>query len=141
MKQLRYAALIGVTAALWLAVGCRTHEHPERPPMPAWIDSPKTTDSVFMYVIGAAANQESGAVAREEAYKDALRQISRRILSEAGLGIDVLPADGVLTPLQGAEVMPDCTYVDRRGSRYSAWVQVSFPIAEKRKVVERLRNR
>ncbi|HBA85066.1 MAG TPA: hypothetical protein DCZ95_13320 [Verrucomicrobia bacterium] len=137
---MRMVFVLGI-AALCLAAGCRTHEHHSRAPVPSWIDYPKTSDSVFMYVIGAAADQPSGAIAREEAYKDALRQISRRILTEAGLGIDVLPADGVLTPLEGAEVMPDCTYIQPDGWSFAAWVQVSFPIAEKRKVVEELRGR
>ncbi len=124
-------------------VSCVTrHEHepapPPPPPLPAWIHNPKPNDSVNMYRVGSATGEPTVAQAREAAYQDALRQISRSIMTEAAGTAAGRGGDAV--PLAGAEVMPGCSYVVSRPAGYEAWVQVSFPLTEKRRVVESLRR-
>jgi len=131
-----------LAAGLCLASCATRHEHeparPPPPPPPAWTQSPKPNDSVNLYRVGTATGEPTAAAAREAAYQDALRQITRSIMIEvagaaAGNGGDALP-------LAGAEVMPGCSYVVPRRSGCDAWVQVSFPLTEKRRIVESLKR-
>ena len=143
----------GITVAVGLLAGvllvsCATrHGHerererdraPRRDPPPSWTQSQKPNDSVSMYRIGTANGEPTAAAAREAAYQDALRQITQAVMIEvrgsaAGNGTTSLP-------LTGAEVMPGCSYTVQTPFGYDGWVQVSFPLAEKRKVVESLRR-
>ena len=65
--------------------------------------------------------------------------LSLRIANEAGLGVSALPPGGVFTPLEGVEILPDCVYIEKNLNSYNGFVQVSFPITKKRKLVEKLR--
>ncbi|MCA1808582.1 MAG: hypothetical protein ABR497_02710 [Kiritimatiellia bacterium] len=136
-----------VMTALCLALlitGCRSSgssspEPVHTYPAPQWTLHPKPADSVYFYVVGSSVNQSSPADARAEAYQDALRQISRQIVTEAGLGLAALPPGGILLPMEGAAILPGCVYVERFGNACNGFVQVSFPIVEKRKIIESLR--
>ena len=147
VKHLRFCrsmTVLGGVALLSAGVaglaGCRSPSSGHSAPPPPWVLYPKPADSVYCYFIGSSANQSSPAAAREEAFQDALRQISRKIVSEAGLGLAALPPGGILLPLAGAEMTPGCFYYEKNGNAYAGYVQVSFPITEKRKVVDKLRN-
>jgi len=133
-------AALAIGAVICGLAGCRSHSGLPPAPPPAWTLSPKPADSVYCYFVGTSVNQSSPAAAREAAFQDALRQISRQIVSEAGLGLAALPPGGILLPLEGAEIMPGCIYHEQSGNSFQGYVQVSFPIAGKRQVVERLRN-
>lgn len=127
-----------------LLVSCATrHGHERdhgrvsrRDPPPSWTECAKPNDSVSMYRIGTANGEPTAGAAREAAYQDALRQITQAVMVEvrgaaAGNGSTSLP-------LTGAEVMPGCSYVVQGVSGYDAWVQVSYPLTEKRRLVESL---
>ncbi len=139
-KYFLLSTALALCAALAGLTGCRSHSGPPPAPPPAWTLSPTPADSVYCYFVGTSTGQSAPAAARESAYQDALRQISRQIVSEAGLGLAALPPGGILLPLEGAEIMPGCFYFEKEQGTYRGYVQVSFPIAEKRKVVERLRQ-
>lgn len=140
LKPVLFSAALSLSALLAGLTGCRSHSGPPPVPPPAWTLSPKPADSVYCYFLGTSTDQSSSAAARESAYQDALRQISRQIVSEAGLGLAALPPGGILLPLEGAEIMPGCFYFEEVKGAYRGYVQVSFPIAEKRKVIKRLRQ-
>jgi hypothetical protein len=124
-----------------LLVSCVTKHHHHSPPpvtMPPWTQVQKPNDSVNMYRVGFA-HGEAAASAREAAYQDALRQITQAVMVEvrgaaAGSGTEALT-------LSGAEVMPGCSHVVPTSSGYEAWVQVGFPLTEKRRLVESSRRK
>ncbi len=113
LKRFLFSAALSLGAALAGLTGCRSHSGPPPAPPPAWTLSPKPADSVYCYFVGTSTGQSAPAAAREAAYQDALRQISRHIVSEAGLGLAALPPGGILLPLEGAEIMPGCFYQRR----------------------------
>ncbi len=122
-----------------LLVSCATHHRhpPPRDPPPSWTQCPKMNDSVSMYRIGTSTAEPTAAAAREAAFKDALRQISQAIMREIPG-----PARGAgAFPLNGAEIIPGCSYVVQTDTGYDGWVQVSFPLAEKIKLIESLTPR
>lgn len=131
-------------AAALVATGAvaRGREEREKPPeLPPWAVSPKQTDSVYFYVVGSARDLKTPLDAREAAFQDALQKISRAIVTEAGVGEKALSPSGVLVPMEGAEVLPDCTFVHPTKEGFAAYVQVSFPIVQKRKIVARLQGK
>lgn len=124
-----------------LLTGCRSSSSHFTPVYrPPWVVDPKRADSVYFYVVGSATRQPSAVAAREAAFQNALHQISLQIANEAGLGPAVLPPGGVFTPLKGAEILPDCVHIEPHYGHYNGFVQVSFPITEKRNIVEQLRS-
>jgi hypothetical protein len=138
----RVAILMTLMLAGLFSMSCASHHHrnrvPPPAPPPAWTQSPKPNDSVNMYRIGFARGLATPAEAREAAYQDALRQITKAVMVEvrgaaAGAGTDSLP-------LTGAEIMPGCSYACPTSSGYDAWVQVSYPLTEKRSLVESLKK-
>lgn len=136
---------IAVTASLLVGtflVSCATRHHhaqPEECPPPSWTQNPKINDSVNMYRIGSATGEPTAAAAREAAYKDALRQINQAIIREIG---GAAAGRGVTTlPLSEVEVLPGCSYTVQSRSGYDGWVQVSFPLAERNKLVESFKPR
>lgn len=138
MKRLMIL-LLPMLAGAFL-VSC-AHHHRHRPPPPtpppSWTQAPKANDSVNLYRIGTAVGQGSVGVAREMAYQDALRQITQAIMIEVGGAPGRVGAQPV--PLAGAEILPGCSYVVQTAYGYDAWVQVSFPLTEKRRLVESLK--
>lgn len=130
-------------AAALVATGAvaRGREGREKPPEPPpWTLSPKQADSVYFYVVGSARDQKTPLEAREAAFQNALQKISRTIVTEAGVGEKALSPAGVLVPMEGAEVVPDCTFIHPGPEGFHAYVQVSFPIAQKRKIIARLKG-
>lgn len=125
-----------------LAVSCATrhhrHEPPPRDPPPPWTQCAKPNDSVSLYRVGTATDAPTAAAAREAAYQDAVRQITQAILLELrGSAAGNRPLD---VPLNGAEILPGCSYTVRTPSGYDGWVQVSYPLAEKSQLVESLKS-
>jgi len=92
-----------------------------------------------MYRVGTATGEPTAVAAREAAYKDALRQINQSVLREAvgsvsGKGVSPLP-------LENVEVLPGCSYTVQTLTGYDGWVQVSFPLTEKNKLLESLKTK
>jgi hypothetical protein len=137
----RFFTLPALMLAGLCLVSCATrHEHaPRLLPPPAWTQSPKPNDSVYMYRVGMATGEATAAAAREAAHQDALRQITRSIMNEIA-GAAAGPGGEALN-LTGAEIMPGCSYTVRTRSGYDGWVQVSFPLDQKRQIVESLNRR
>lgn len=120
---------------------CRTHHSKAAPPpqpLPGWVSQPKMNDSVNLYFIGASDGQASMQAARLAAIEDAQKQLSQLIARESGLGPEALDFNGQL-PLPPVQPVPGCFHYQLVGGTYSGWIQVSFPIREKRDVVEKLR--
>jgi hypothetical protein len=133
--------VLALASLLAAEAGARGREGREKPPEPPpWTVSPKQADSVYFYVVGSAREQKTALDAREAAFQDALRKISRTIVTEAGVGEKALSDAGILVPMEGAEVLPDCTFVEPVPNGFNAYVQVSFPIVQKRKIIARLRG-
>ncbi len=90
----------------------RTHRLPSivptaARPAAAWTLSLNRFDSVYCYFVGTSTGQSAPAAAREAAYQDALRQISRHIVSEAGFGSGRL----------GRRAASSCRWRERRSCR------------------------
>lgn len=104
---------------------------------PAWIAHPKSDDSIYMYRVGHASGQRSSELARKAAYKDALAQISKSIMSSVtvrGLGSRLSSS----LRIRDAEIMPGCIHMERSVSGHNCWVQISYPLSEKKKIVEQV---
>ncbi|MBU4198753.1 MAG: hypothetical protein KKG09_10785 [Verrucomicrobia bacterium] len=114
-------AAIAVLAGLALLASCRSHTVHNKPP---WIGQPKGNDSVYVYAVGNALNRASAAAAREAAHQDALRQLAAQV-----------SPDTKSARLRGVEILPGCVYYDEHDDRFDCWVQVSWPVAEKNKLI------
>jgi hypothetical protein len=135
------AVVVAAVALAASGAGARERNGREKPPEPPpWTVSPKQADSIYFYVVGSARDQKTPQEAREAAYQDALRQISRTIVNEAGVGAKALSAAGILVPMEGAEALPDCTFIEKTPDGFNGYVQVSFPIVQKRKIIARLKG-
>ena len=119
----RFAA-IAVLAGAAVLVGCHSSHKIHNTP-PPWVAEPKGNDSVYVYVVGNALNRASAAAAREAAHQDALRQLAAQIAP-----------DTKLPGLRSVEIMPGCVYYDEHDNRFDCWVQVSWPVAEKNKLIQ-----
>lgn len=141
--------LKGLTPLLCLSIpilplvlaGCATSS-PTSPPSsrPAWVARPKGNDSYFMYRVGRATGHATEDAAKNAAYQDALASISREILSEVKVSDGTSSLTSGFT-LQYAEVMPECIYFERDRAIYSCWVQISYPLTEKGKLLEQIAAR
>ncbi|MFA5042695.1 MAG: hypothetical protein WC381_07340 [Kiritimatiellia bacterium] len=120
----RLCCAVFIVAAV-LSTDAKNRRDEERP---EWIAQPKSGDSMYLYVVGHAAGQPSETEAQDAAYRNALQKIAAQIPAPDGK-----PAPP--TRIQRAEVVPGCRYVEKAGSRYEAWVQVSWPAAEKQKLI------
>jgi len=109
--------------AAWMAAAPAWADRPD------WIAQPKSADSVYVYVIGTSSGQANETNARDEAFNNARKKLARQIGSDDGRP---LPA----SKIRGAEIMTGCTYVETSFGQYRAWVQVSWPVAEKNKLLE-----
>jgi len=116
-------------AAAVLSADAKKHSNEERP---EWIAQPKSSDLMYLYVVGHAAGQSSETDAQDAAYQNALQKIAAQIPTPNGKPVS--PAR-----IQRTEVVPGCRYVEEAASRrYEAWVQVSWPTAEKQKLISQL---
>ncbi len=127
---LALAALIAAVPGAPLAVHARRSD-PERP---EWIAQPKSSDMMYLYVVGHAAGQSSESDAQEAAFRNALQKIAAQIEMPDG---QPLPPSRI----RRAEVVPGCQYVEEKSSKFSAWVQVSWPTDEKKKLQEQTDRR
>lgn len=124
-----------LSALIMLLSSCATVRVGTR--RPEWIAHPKSDDSLYMYRVGHASNRPSAETARKAAYQDALAQISKSIISS----ISVRGDDSRLTSslnIRDAEIMPECVHLEKSILAYSCWVQISYPLFEKKKIVERV---
>ena len=123
MNVSRMALCAGLFGLVLLA-GCRSHTVHNKPP---WISEPKGNDSVYVYAVGNALNRPSSSAAREAAHQDALRQLAAQVAPDTNPG-----------RLRGVEILPGCVYYDEHDDRFDCWVQVSWPVAEKNKLIEQV---
>ena len=123
-----------VLLALALFAGCATAPPPRAPSQPAWIANPKSDDSVCVYRMGSATARPDRESARQQAFADALSQISQSILSSvtAREGEATLVSEFLI---RGAEIMPGCVHYETDPRGFSCWVQVAYPQDEKAKLV------
>ena len=104
---------------------------------PEWIAQPKTDDSLYLYRVGHAMDQPSADAARDAAFQDAVRQI-------AGIFIPAIRGNPSVTQvvaavsLQNVDILPDCAHTETTARSYEGWVQVSWPLAEKQKIIRRI---
>ena len=129
--------LVCLLVCAGLGAGCKTPKPKARPPDPPpdWTVNPKPRDSVYLYVVGSSLDHPTALDAREAAYGDALRKIRHSIAMELGGPPAVTDAD-IAIPVGRAEVMPGCVYTERGFRGYRGWVQVSFPVTERRKILD-----
>jgi len=115
-------------AAAVLSAGAKNSRAEERP---EWIAQPKGSDLMYLYAVGHASGQSSETDAQDAAYQNALQKIAAQI-----------PApDGKPVPsarIQRVEVVPGCRYGESSRSGHEAWVQVSYPAAEKQRLIRQL---
>lgn len=125
IPSFRLCCAIFIAAAV-LSADAKKNRDEERP---EWIAQPKSSDLMYLYVVGHAAGQPSETDAQDAAYRNALQKIAAQIPT---------PDNKPVPParIQRAEVVPGCRYVEEAGSRYDAWVQVSWPAAEKKRLQE-----
>lgn len=125
---------VGLTAGLgdW----SRAADAPEA--RPSWIDHPKSDDSVFLYRVGYSAGQKDAAAARQEAYRNALSAIVGEMLSRSGVDKSLQPDLAASLPVQNAEIVPGAVHTETNQAGFACWVQVSYPLAEKAKLLERI---
>ena len=124
---LRLCCAVFIAAAV-LPADAKKQRAEERP---EWIAQPKSSDLMYLYVVGHAAGQPSETDAQDAAYQNALQKIAAQIPAPDGKRVP--PAR-----IQRAEVVPGCRYVEETASRYEAWVQVSWPAAEKQRLIRQL---
>ncbi|MEI6809193.1 MAG: hypothetical protein WCN95_10775, partial [bacterium] len=76
--------------------------------------------------------------AREAAYRDALATISKEILSQVRIeGGRASLTSGFA--FRGAEIMTGCIHLETTKTGVSCWVQISYPLGEKDKLVQRIK--
>ncbi|MBI3985680.1 MAG: hypothetical protein HY343_02075 [Lentisphaerae bacterium] len=117
--------VVGVWGVLLLSMAAGTPDAAERP---EWIRQPKTSDSLYVYVIGTVVSHPTEAAAREAAFTNALGKIASQIIQWDGRPVAV-------SRLTRAELVPGAVHVESNSRGFDAWVQVSFPIAEKEKLL------
>lgn len=126
MRTRFFVVLVAAVTVSLAAVSCKSPPKQKAEPPPAWTSEPKMDDSVYMYRVGYVEGQPNMTYAREEAFNDAVGQIARSLQSEAP-DVDVV--------IRGAQVMPGCVHYEKSGSSYKCWVQVSYPLTEKKKLL------
>ena len=106
--------------------------------LPSWVDHPKSDDSVFLYRIGYSEGQKDPVTARQDAYRQALSVIVGEMLARAGVEESLRPELGINLPIQNAEMVPGAVYTETNAAGVRCWVQVSYPLTEKAKLLERI---
>ncbi len=105
---------------------------------PSWIDHPKSDDSVFLYRVGHSGGHRDQAAAQQAAYRNALAVIVDEMLARSGVDECLRPDVAANLPVQNAETVPGAVYTETNQVGFVCWVQVSFPLAEKAKLLERI---
>lgn len=105
---------------------------------PSWIDHPKSDDSVFLYRIGRSEGQKDKTAAQQEAYRNALSVIAGEMMARAGIDENLRTELAANLPVQNAEIVPGGVYTETNQTGFVCWVQVSYPHAEKTKLLERI---
>ncbi|MDP2989747.1 MAG: hypothetical protein Q8O57_04185 [Kiritimatiellota bacterium] len=123
-----------VFACCLTLASCKSPPPSNQPPR--WISEPKSDDSIYLYRVGHAAKQPSADAAREAAFQDAVNQIAR-LFSAAVPGGALLPPVSHLISGK-AELVPGCVWIEKDGARAEGWVQISWPLAEKQRVMKRM---
>ncbi|MEI7436481.1 MAG: hypothetical protein WCL16_06705 [bacterium] len=119
--------VLSALAAALLVTPFSAYARRARPERPEWIAQPKSSDMMYLYVVGHAAGQPSETDAQDAAYQNALQRIAVQI---------DMPDGQPLQPskIRRTEVVPGCRYVEEASSKYEAWVQVSWPTSEKQRL-------
>lgn len=104
---------------------------------PEWIAQPKTDDSLYLYRVGHAMNQPSADAARDAAFKDAVRQVACIFMPEIR-GTPSVTQIMAAVSLRNVDILPDCAHTEPTARNYEGWVQVSYPLAEKQKIIRRI---
>jgi len=102
---------------------------------PRWISEPKSDDSLYLYRVGHAAKQPSADAAREAAFQNAVNQIVRLF--------NIPAADGATPAINSfiagkVEIVPGCVWIEKNAARTEGWVQVSWPLVEKQRMLKRI---
>ncbi len=105
---------------------------------PAWIDHPKSDDSVFLYRVGRSEGQPNRATAQQEAYRNALSVIVGEMLARSGVDESLRSELAANLPVQNAEIVPGAVHTETNRTGLVCWIQVSYPLAEKAKLLERI---
>ncbi len=134
---LRRAGLVSLLGGLLLAIpGCLT-PGPSPANAPEWAHHPKTDDSLFLYRVGHSLGATTPEAARDDAFQEAMKQVSAVFPARVAEDGSAIPVDPGLV-LRNVEIIPDCISIHPRGPVYEAWVQVSYPISEKQKVLRQI---
>ncbi|MBI3986284.1 MAG: hypothetical protein HY343_05165 [Lentisphaerae bacterium] len=110
---------------------------PPPPPRPDWIAHPKDSDSVYLYRLGSSEKCSSEAAAREAAFQDARAKVAEDVLSASG---DPALAKRLrrALPLREVTVIPDACHVEKNRDGFACWVQASYPLAERQRLLDRI---
>lgn len=125
-------------AGLWLLFSGCALWRPAGGERPAWIASPKSDDSLYTYRVGhdTAATPEQ---AREAAFQDAVGGLARGFVPFIRSNTTALArADGTLV-IREAEILGNCIHTEKQWGRYACWVQVRYPLAERDRLLARIR--
>jgi hypothetical protein len=133
MRSSRKPLLLG--ALLLLAPGLRG----DAGRRPEWIAHPKSDDSLCLYRVGTAVGQPDPVTARQKALAAAGAVIADELLARAGVpGAQRRAWEGRLD-LHNIEPTPGAVHIeDASDGTVTAWVQVSFPLADKAAVLARI---
>lgn len=125
---MKKTVILAIITCLALSTG-HAWARPDHADRPEWIARPKSSDRIYLYVVGHAAGKASEDEARAAAFQNALEQLARQ----------ATPPDGSSVPstrIRRAEIVPGCLYTESSRAGYAAWVQVSWPTAEQAKILK-----
>ncbi len=105
--------------------------------VPEWVRHPKTEDSLFLYRVGHALGAATSEAARDAAFQEAMKQLAAVFPARVAEDGSTSPVDPALV-LRNVEIIPDCVSIHPTWGTYEAWVQVSYPISEKLKVLQQI---
>jgi hypothetical protein len=132
--------------ALLAAAGCTTPPAPVQTTVveapanaPEWIRRPKGDDSLYLYRVGHATGQPDQEAARKAAYQNALEIIAREMVAHLSIEGERVTLASKVT-LRNVEIMPGIQYAEVGPDGHSCWVQVSYPLGERAKIVAKINN-
>lgn len=106
---------------------------------PDWIGQPKSDDSIFLYRVGTATGQPDPVAARRQAFVAARAAIAEEMLARAGVPELQRPAWATRLDLRNVEIAPGAVYLEESpDGTVAAWVQVSYPLADKTELLGRI---
>ena len=133
MRSSRIPLLLGTL--LLLAPGLRG----DAGRRPEWIAHPKSDDSLCLYRVGTAAGQPDPATARQKAFAAARAVIADELLARAGVPEAQRQAWEGRLDLRNIDPAPGAIHLEEASDgTVTAWVQVSFPLADKAAVLARI---